>query len=113
MTHVWLAQCLCGPNGHSIAGAAGEFENESEAVATLIQQVRDGIDAMLNAPPGERWNPWCGICGARKEGWRIEIGRSRFATIEEATPHIKESELKNIITGMLFGTHGPEPPKKQ
>lgn len=109
MSHVWIVQCLCGPNRHCITGLAGEFGSEDEAKLTLLTQLAKTVAVMLE----EGVNPWCAICGADAKGWRHEVGRTRFATMKEAAPHLAKSQLENLLTNMVLGTHGPTPPKRQ
>jgi hypothetical protein len=107
---VYIGQCLCGPNRDAIFGLAAEFNNEAEAEATLIQQMHEAVDGLLE---NGAVKPWCAICGAAREGWRFEVGRTRFATMEEAQPELAKSQVGNLLANLLFGTHGSQPPKKQ
>jgi hypothetical protein len=106
---VWLAQCLCGSNRHAIAALAGEFDDELHARMTLLTSLGEAVAAILE----HGVNPWCAICGADAKGWRHEFARTRFATMEEAEPELAKSQASNALANILFGTHGPDRPKRQ
>jgi hypothetical protein len=106
-TRVWIAQCLCGPNRHAIAAVAGEARDEIDAAAYLLPRLDAGVDRLLRQ---QGVNPWCAICGAVRSAWCNELGRTRFRTMEEATPHLAETALGNAAASVLYGTHGPNRP---
>jgi hypothetical protein len=105
-TRVWIAQCLCGPNRHAILAVAGEAASEAAASDALLPQLRDAVASMV---PGIL-NPWCGICGAEAKGWRYEVGRTPFRTLEEAGPELARLAAGNLAANALYGTHGPTRP---
>jgi hypothetical protein len=96
---VWIAQCLC-PQRHCIMATAGEAENRRAAEATVGALLRANVKAKLLS--GE-FNPWCGLCHAAAESWRYEVARSRFRSMAEATPALKESEGQQQVTRALWG----------
>jgi hypothetical protein len=75
---VLLAQCLC-PRRHCILAAAAD-DRDAEA---LRQVLMDGVRRLLLT---KALHPWCGLCGAGEGSWTYEVGRTRFATLEEARP---------------------------
>src|SRR6266850_6541373 len=96
---VWIMQALCGPAGHALGAMALEAETA------------DGLQALLRAELMSRMaagaiNPWCGLCGARVEGWRYEAGRSRYATMAEAEPALRASEAAQARTAALLKAQG-------
>jgi hypothetical protein len=100
---VWIAQLLCGPNRHCIAMMSGEAVDETEARRKC--DVEAQVDELLRSGA---LNPWCGICHAERAGWRVEFGRTRFRTKEEAQQPLEESAAKQLVTSLLFGTHGAD-----
>lgn len=98
MKHVWICQCLC-PDRHAIMAAVNEAENEAHA-QHLKTELRRQVLGLLKAGA---LNPWCAICGAKLATWRYELGRSRFATMEEAMPHMQQSQAENLAANVVWG----------
>jgi hypothetical protein len=96
---VWIAQCLC-PQRHCIMATAGQADDLRAATLKLLDPLRDAVGDALRA---DAINPWCGLCNARQETWRYELGRTRFATMAEARPALLESEANQAITRAVFG----------
>lgn len=96
---VWICQCLC-PSRHAILAAAGEADSEDEARRTVRQQLRRLVVTMLRsgALGGE-----CSLCGAKRATWKYELGRTLFATMDEAAPRLKEIEAANLAANALYG----------
>ena len=92
---IHIAQCLC-PQRHCMAAMAFDpaATPEGVAVESLRTAVREGIAS-------EFFNPWCGICKSRE--FHYEVGVTRFRTMEEAMPHLKETERQNAIARALLG----------
>lgn len=103
---VWIAQCLCGPNRHAIAAAATEADSEPNAESVLLPQLRRHVATLLQSGI----NPWCGICGAEQPGWRYEVARTAFGTMEEAGPTLAGIAVSNALGAALYGTHAPTRP---
>jgi hypothetical protein len=99
MKHVWIAQCLC-PRRHAIAAAAGEAESREEAQREIRAPLRGKIKQLLDTAA---INPWCAICRAPAADWFIELGRTRFVTLEEATPTLQKTEIDNLISRARLG----------
>jgi hypothetical protein len=105
---VWIAQCLCGPNRHTIIALTDEFDDPAGAEA-LTRQLRASTAKIVR---GGVLNPWCGICGSLEDAWRYELGRTRFRTLQEARPELARTEAENLETNRRFGTHGPDRPRR-
>jgi hypothetical protein len=97
-TRVWIAQCLC-PARHAIMATAGEADSE-QAASAIEKALREAVAVMLES--GEV-NPWCGLCRAGVETWRYEVGRTRFATMAEATPALAQSAAEQAALRAAFG----------
>lgn len=86
---VRMIQLLC-PSRHCIVAAAYESNSGEPDLATLSdfkgQVQKLGL------------NPWCGICGSRD--LKYEDMATKFATMEEAKPHIECEECKNVLSRM-------------
>ena len=104
---VWICQCLC-PGRHCMMATVGEAESETEAEIAVRTPLRRKIVEALSAGI---LNPWCAMCGANRATWKYEVSRTRFATMEDAIPHMFEAEAANMATNLLWGdTHKPERP---
>lgn len=104
---VWLAQCLC-PQRHMIAGTAGEADSEADAKDKLVGSLEEGMDRLF-APDGGG-NPWCGMCGAERDTWRIEVGRTPWRSMKEASGPLMDNHVRQVLTSAILGTHGPVKP---
>jgi hypothetical protein len=96
---VWLCQCLC-PARHAILASAGEAESELDAVDTIRDPLREKLAEIIGAG---LFNPWCALCGAHRDTWRFELSRTRFATMEEAMPVLRQAEAVNIAMNPTIG----------
>lgn len=99
MTRVWIAQCLC-PQRHAILAASGEAEDQASAEETLIKPLRRHVERMIGSGT---FNPWCGLCRAPMESWRYEVGRTRFCSMAEAEPALRENERAQAMIRRTFG----------
>lgn len=81
---VLLVQALC-PDRHCIMAVASEEMAAEKSLALL----KAGIAGFLDRGA---INPWCGLCGAKADTWHYEIGRTRFASMEEAMPVLRQAE---------------------
>jgi hypothetical protein len=98
-TRVWICQCLC-PQRHCILASAGEAESKGAAEETIALPLRTQVAALLKS--GE-FNPWCGLCNARSETWRYELGRTPFRSMGEAAPALRQTEQDQATTRALWG----------
>lgn len=85
---VMLAQCLC-PQRHCILAAASETETADTMTHKLRAQIRHWLVSDVI-------NPWCGLCGAPRETWTYEVGRTRYRTMAEAAPALRQMEAMQI-----------------
>lgn len=90
---VHIAQILC-PKRHCIIALVYPAEDytDDEAKAMIEGRFKELIDT-------KAINPWCGLCNSRD--LRCEAARTKFATMEEALPHVKTEEAKQKITAAL------------
>ena len=95
---VWVAQCLC-PQRHAIMAAANEARDRDHAQRLLVELERAIEDWLAKGVI----NPWCGICHAKQETWRYEVGRTRWETLDEANAALAQTAAENITAGILFG----------
>jgi hypothetical protein len=88
---VHIIQLLC-PQRHAIFAIAYEHPDLSDedgmksAETTWKLMIESGF------------NPWCALCDSRE--LKFEIGVSKFATMKEAFPHLKQTEIDNMLTRM-------------
>jgi hypothetical protein len=92
---IYIAQCLC-PSRHCIMAVAFDALHVTpEAGADLLRMtVEDYIRRKVI-------NPWCGLCHSRD--FRYEAQPTRFETMEQAMPHVKELERQQAKTATLLG----------
>lgn len=93
---VWIAQCLC-PDRHCMMALAGDDPEEAEPTR---QRLRQMIELLVHRGG---LNPWCAICGARAETWRYEVAPTRYATLDEAMPHLQATQEDNALANAVFG----------
>lgn len=92
---VHIVQCLC-PSRHCIAAIAFDDKDLSP------EKALEGFPMLVNSTVAVGgWNPWCGIC--RSRDWHYELGRTRWETLEEAMPRIKELERQQALTRSIIG----------
>jgi|SRR5580693_901572 hypothetical protein len=102
---VWIAQCLCGPQRHCLLAAAGEADSEDQARREVEAPLRANISEALRSAV---LNPWCGLCGARSDIWFYDVGCTRWATLAEALPAMRESERQQAM--MRAAWRNPDEP---
>ena len=98
-TRVWIAQCLC-PSRHCVMAVAGEAKSYKEAETSVLTPLVSQVAKLLTE---RTLNPWCALCKAAADQWKYEVRRSRFRTIEEAEPMLRQTEGEQIITNALWG----------
>lgn len=92
---VYIAQLLC-PQRHCVLGNAAVYESPEEA-DSLRDTIREAFDAAVAA---KILNPWCGLCHSRD--LHVEIGRTAFATMEEARPHLEAEQAAQLRTAAML-----------
>lgn len=69
-----------------IAVAAEREEGTEEDLGIALRKAAtDGVKS-------GRFKPRCALCGAPYDTFEVEIGRSTFATLEEAAPQMRAAE---------------------
>lgn len=88
-----IAQCLC-PQRHAIFGFA--VNDPSLSDDTVLALLKAGVQAALDGhaleidAPVSKINPWCGLCGAKRETWSYEVKLSKdFPSWDEAQEALK------------------------
>lgn len=99
MSTVWIVQCLC-PRRHAILAGANMAEDKAEAQDVLLTPFRDQVASLLL---DRTIDPWCLLCKAPTETWFYEIKRTRFRSMEEAMPELRQMEDENAIARLLLG----------
>ena len=92
---VWIAQLLC-PSRHCVLACAGEYVNAEDAEVMREMLQRSFDEAVRHG----YLNPWCGLCQSRE--LHIEIGATRFTTLAEATPALRENEANQAATAQFL-----------
>lgn len=89
---VKIAQCLC-PQRHCMTALAGEFD--ADVLEGMLRQTV--AEALLT------WlHPYCGLCGATVATWTYEVGETKWQTMEEAKPFLREAEAEQAKTREFF-----------
>jgi hypothetical protein len=100
MSAVWIAQCLCGPRRHAILAAAVVAEDRDAAEQAALEPLRTHVARMIGSGTID---PWCGLCHSPRDCWLYELGRTRFTSMEEAAPALRQSEREQAAIGRIFG----------
>lgn len=91
---IWITQLLC-PQRHCIIAAA--WDDQEDAAPQVEHQVRTGF---FESVKKHELNPFCGICQSRS--LHCESGPTKWKTMEEALPHIKREEAKQIADAAIL-----------
>jgi hypothetical protein len=78
---IYIAQLLC-PSRHCMIAAANRCDTQDEVdrlAATTEEQFRQMVES-------QNVKPYCAICGSQTI--HVEAQRTRFATMDEALPHL-------------------------
>ena len=102
---VWIAQCKC-PQGHAILASADEAETALQAWETIVAPLRNRITELIRK---RILNPWCGICRATNDSWRYEVATTRWLTMAEALPALKQNEAEQRAAAAVIGDGDPGP----
>jgi hypothetical protein len=98
---VWIAQCLC-PQRHCILAGSGIASDAAEAARLVEVPLRRDLERMTG--PGGGVNPWCGLCHAKADTWRYELGRTAYRTMAEAVPALLRAEAEQLLVSAMFET---------
>lgn len=91
---IWIVQCLC-PDRHCIMALA--FDPADLAEAEAVARLKALVHAALN---DSTINPWCALCGPTRgpSSWFYEAAPTRFRTMEEAEPALRQAEADQLRT---------------
>jgi hypothetical protein len=95
---VWIIQCLC-PQRHCVFAGAFASHGTAEQLKEQEQKVLESLDGLISSGA---INPWCAICRAKRETWRLETGKTSFRTLDEAMPALRLIEAKQKATALLL-----------
>jgi hypothetical protein len=95
---VLLVQCLC-PQRHAILAAASDLYGAELLTTSLREQLRRWLETGTI-------NPWCGLCGAPRETWTYEVGVTRYRTMAEAEPALRQLEAEQIRSAAVLKALG-------
>lgn len=89
---IYLAQLHC-PSSHAILAVAatrGEEQHDEQAFMLELGEAlkRGAVRAMKDG----KIDPWCGICGAEPKQWTVYVGLTKYTSMEEAEPALREHE---------------------
>jgi hypothetical protein len=113
-----IIQCLC-PSRHAImalayvpgiTGAQKEFGGTEDITldeSNAVEYMRSIVEGLI-----ERHviNPWCGLCMSRV--FSYEDALTRFKTIEEAEPILRQLEAEQLEIKRSFGSQPRNAPEK-
>lgn len=92
---VYLAQLKC-PQNHCVCALAGEFESDEDA-----NKLGPGVLGMFETLiESHVLNRECGIC--HSTDLHVHIDRTRFQTMEEARPALKQMEEAQAATAAFL-----------
>jgi hypothetical protein len=95
MTKVYIAQLKC-PQNHCVFATAGEFDDPDKANdLALLLGFEMGRLVISGALKHE-----CGICKSTE--LKVEIGATRFRTMAEAEPFLRQSQADQIATAAFL-----------
>lgn len=89
---IYLAQLHC-PSSHCIlAVAAGPELQEGDETAFMLELGEALKGGAVRAMKDGKIDPWCGICGAEPKEWTVYVDLTKYTSMEEATPALREHE---------------------
>lgn len=91
---IHIIQCLC-PQRHCVLAVAYDDAKTTGKEALELFQ-----SAVLMAVEGAGLNPWCGLC--QSQDWFYEDGVTRFTTLEEAKPFLKQCEADQLASRAII-----------
>lgn len=95
---VWIVQCLC-PMRHCILAASGEAR-DAAAASPLVDELKKAVGELISS---RTFNPWCGICHSPMGTWKYELARTRFGSMAEAAPFLRQNEEAQAVTRAILG----------
>ena len=94
MSKVRIVQLLCASR-HCIVATAYESSDGAE-IPEIAERLREFFADWVKAGA----NPWCGLCNSRD--LRAEDQPTRWATMDEAAPHLAENAAAQAATRAYF-----------
>lgn len=92
MAKVYLAQLHC-PASHCILAVAGSRIEEDTDEQKFMVDLGEGLKGGAQRAIAEhKIDPFCGICGAEPEEWTVYVGLTKYTSMEEAEPALREHE---------------------
>jgi hypothetical protein len=95
-----LAQCLC-PQHHCLLATIALGADEP-----IGRGLQKEVEQRIRA---KKQRPWCALCGAKQEEWRIEVGVMKATTAKEALATLMELAIEQraahdylIATGQAY-----------
>jgi len=97
-----IVQCLC-PQRHALLAIV--IDNSEFSDDQLIAAMHVCVDALIAGRgkeipgmPAERINPWCGMCGAPRLDWTIELQWTKnFETWQDAIDALRDCEARQLV----------------
>lgn len=95
---IHITQCLC-ENRHTILAAAWDDRDPAYTAEHALADLKRAVE--LATEVKGIVNPWCGICHSRN--WHYEDGVTKFTSMAEAWPSLKECEREQMEARAAFG----------
>lgn len=92
---IYITQCKCLHN-HAIMALA--WEGKEEERPTMEREFKEDLEEVFASG---LLNPWCGLCMSRE--FHYDTHRTIWGTLEEAMPHLYESEFAQRLTAAVQG----------
>lgn len=90
---IWLSQWLC-PERHCVFALSWD---ENEPGSSSEKAEAEGSKLILDAHPEGDFR--CGMCSS--DQITVSHDETRFETMEEAKPHLEESQTQQLISRLL------------
>ncbi len=94
---ICITQLLC-PQRHCVVASVWDERDSSAALAQ--EQLREQFQSWVKSGA---LNPYCGLC--RSETLHYESGVTRWQTMEEALPNIREQEREQALFAAAAASH--------
>ena len=98
---VWIAQLMC-PKRHPIVASAAVAADRRKAIPAVVEPLHEEADQLVRSGA---INAWCGFCGAPRETWMVDLGRTEFKTLEEARPKLLQVQEENLRAQAVLDRH--------
>ncbi|MFL5332586.1 MAG: hypothetical protein ACJ8H8_05300 [Geminicoccaceae bacterium] len=98
---VWIAQLMC-PKRHTIVASAAVAADRRKAIPAVVEPLHEEADRLVRSGA---INAWCDLCGAPRETWMVDLGRTEFRTLEEAKPKLLLMQEENLRAQAVWDGH--------